>query len=598
MKTITTILILLLASAVLLFGIIAGKSILGPSGTDNEPGDEEVQETVEEEPPSLPEENDPGTEEEPIEEEEPDPDKISAIEIYLDGSRDEGIFLGEAKYGLTSKDAYTIYGDRLSQSGFLLVSEVTGYDFEPGSLHYLYIYTFIPRYGWDYTRQKVPVGGDADYSQSIELHIDGPSHNAVIEEEDKKNLRISGWSADLSVQESTGIEKIEIYLNGPRDFGISLGEVDYGREREDVANAYGNANYTNSGYSLTFDASRLESGTENTIYVYSYSTNGTYTLAIRDIVMEGEKDASNTIMSVEAEFGGSSIEVIGWAVSKDDIQNTGPRKTDIEYINKKIVFVSNKNGNEDIFSMDLDGSVLNQLTESTDKDAYPSVSTDGKKIAYTSDINGYWQIMVMDWDGRNKIQLTDDPVRSGYPTWSFDGRYIFYEVYKDGDWEIYRMNSDGSKRKRLTFNASAYDWHPFAHPYQNKVIYESGSIGHEGIYIMDNNGNNIEMISEGNPRKRVPCMSVDGEYIVFMGYEENLEFVYIMDGNGENIRRISDRRKSGHPFISPDNSIIVFESSVDGQNEIFIINLDGSEEIRLTNIPGDDWDPAFIYQLP
>ena len=598
MKTITIILILLLVSAVLLFGIVAGKSILSPSGTDNEPGDEKVQETIEEDPIPEPEENAPGTEEEPIKEEEPDPDKISAIEIYLDGPRDEGIFLGEAKYGLTSKDAYAIYGDRLSQSGFLLVSENTGYDFEPGSVHYLYIYTFIPRYGWDYIRQKVPISGDADYSQSIELHIDGPSHNAVIEEEDKENLRISGWSADLSVQESTGIEKIEIYLNGPRDFGISIGEVDYGRERQDVANAYGNANYTNSGYSLTFDASRLEPGTENTIYVYSYSTNNTYTLAIRDIVIEGEKDVSNTIMSVEAEFGGSSIEVNGWAVSKDDIQNTGPRETDIEYINKKIVFVSNKNGNEDIFSMDLDGSGLNQLTESTDKDAYPSVSTDGKKIAYTSDINGYWQIMVMDWDGRNKIQLTDDPVRSGYPTWSFDGRYIFYEVYKDGDWEIYRMNSDGSSRKRLTFNASAHDWHPFAHPYQYKVIYESGSVGHEGIYIMDNDGNNIEMISEGNARKRVPCMSVDGEYIVFMGYEENLEFVYIMDGNGENIRRISDRRKSGHPFISPDNSIIAFESSVDGQNEIFIINLDGSGEIRLTDIPGDDWDPAFIYQLP
>ena len=101
MKTITIILILLLVSAVLLFGIITGKSMLSPSDTDNEPGDEEVQETVEEDPLPEPDENGPGTEEEPIEEEEPDPDKISAIEIYLDGSRDEGIFLGEAIYGLT-----------------------------------------------------------------------------------------------------------------------------------------------------------------------------------------------------------------------------------------------------------------------------------------------------------------------------------------------------------------------------------------------------------------------------------------------------------------------------------------------------------------
>ncbi|HAJ95050.1 MAG TPA: hypothetical protein DCP02_02340, partial [Actinobacteria bacterium] len=92
MKTITTILILLLISAAALFGIIAGKSISGPSGTEEEPSIEEVPEIVEETPPPL-EENGPGTEEEPVEE-EPDPDKISAIEIYLGGPRDKGIFLG------------------------------------------------------------------------------------------------------------------------------------------------------------------------------------------------------------------------------------------------------------------------------------------------------------------------------------------------------------------------------------------------------------------------------------------------------------------------------------------------------------------------
>jgi len=598
MKTITIILILLLVFALLPFAVIGTRTIMGSSGSVDEPSGEKVPDIIEEETPPKPEEDVPEVEEELVEEEEPDPDKISAIEIYLGGPRDKGIFLGEAKYGLTSKDAYAIYGDRLSQSGFLFVSEHTEYDFEPGSLHYMYIYAFIPKYGWEYIKQRVPVSGDSDYSQSIELHIDSPSHDGVIKEDEAENLRISGWSADLSSQEGTSIEKIEIYLNGPRDFGVFLGEADYGRERQDVSNAYGNANFTDSGYALTFDASQLGAGTENTIYIYSYSKSGTYTMAMRDIVMEGEKDALNIIISVEAYLDSDLIEISGWAVSTDDVQNTGPRDTDIEYINKKIVFTSNKNGNEDIFSMSLDGSDMTQLTDSTGKDAYPDVSPDGKKISYTSDIGGYWQIMVMDWDGKNKTQLTNDPVRSGYSTWSFDGRYIFYEVYKDGDWEIYRMNSDGSGRKRLTFDAGTDDWHPFAHPYRYRVIFESGTVGHEDIYIMDHDGDNIERLSESNIRKRVPSMSVDGQYILFMGYEDNLAFVYIMDENGENIRKISNRRKSGHPFISPDNSIIAFESSVDRQNEIFIINLDGSGETRLTNIPGDDWDPVFMYQIP
>ena len=535
--------------------------------------------------------------EEQPEEEEPDPEAIAAVEIYLDGPRDEGIFLGEAKYGLTSKEAYSIYGERLSQSGFLLAIEDSGLEFEPGSVHYLYIYTLIPKYGWEYTRQKVTVDGDAGFSQSIELHIDGPGHDAVIKEEEKGSLRISGWSADLSTGDSTGIEKIEIYLNGPRDMGTFLGQADYGLERQDVANALANDNYINSGYSLTFDAGGLGSGTENSIYVYSYSTKGTYTLAMRDIFMEGEKGASNTIISAEASLEGSSVNLSGWAVSKDDAQDTGPRDTGIEYIDKKIAFVSNKNGNEDIFIINIDGTGLTQLTESTDKDAYPSGSPDGKKIAYTSEIGGYWQIMVMDADGKNKVQLTDDPVRSGYPTWSFDGRYIFYEVYKDGDWEIYRMNSDGSSKKRLTFNNGSYDWHPFAHPFQYRVIYESGSTGNEKLYIMDYDGENIERLSSDNMRMRVPGMSVDGKYIVFMGEGDN-RYVYIMDGDGENIRLISQRPNSEHPSISPDNELIAFNSYVDGQSEIFIIGMDGSGETRLTSIPGEDWGPVFIYQLP
>ncbi|MCJ7472635.1 MAG: DUF5050 domain-containing protein, partial [Actinobacteria bacterium] len=425
-------------------------------------------------------------------------------------------------------------------------------------------------------------------------------HEAIIEESEKSSLRISGWSADLTASTGTGIDRIEIYLNGPKDFGKFLGEAKYGTERQDVANALGNANYTNSGYSLTFDAGSLEPGTENSIYIYSYSLSGAYSAGIRDIIMGGEKDDDqyNTILSLEAGLSGDSIEISGWAISKDSVQNMGPRDPDMEYVSKKIVFVSNKNGNEDIFSMDLDGSNLKQLTDSSRKDAYPAVSPDGKKIAYTSDIDGdgNWQIVVMNWDGTNKIQITDDRVPGGYPTWSFDGRYIFYEVNKDGDWEIYRINSDGSSKKRLTFNTN-YDWHPFAHPFQYRVIYESGVVGHYDLFIMDYDGKNIKKISESDMIKRVPSMSIDGKSIAFMG-DGDTRYIYLMDADGTNIRKITDRPDSEHPYISPDNKYIVFNSYVDGQSEIFIINIDGTGETRLTNIPGEDWGPVFIYQTP
>jgi len=592
MKTITTILIMLLISALALFLGAAGKAFAGPDGT---PAAEDPpimpEEPVEDETAILPE-DDPG------QPEEEDPGAISSIEVYLDGPRDEGILLGEAQYGLTSRQAYSIYGEELSQSGFLLALEDSGLEFEPGSIHHLYIYTLIPEYGWEYTRHRVAVDGEAGLSQSIELHIDGPGHDALIQEEDMDSLRISGWSADVSLGDRTGIEKVEVYLNGPRDMGSHLGQADYGLERQDVAAALGNSNYVNSGYSLVFDATGLGPGTENTLYVYSYSAEGTYNLAMRDFLIEGEREDPHAIMSVEASLEGNSVNISGWAVSRDEAASAGPRATDIEYADKKIAFVSSQNGNEDIYIMNIDGSGLSQLTDSPQKDAYPAGSPDGSRIAYTAEIGGYWQVVVMDIDGSNKVQLTDDPFRSGYPTWSFDGRYIFYEAYKDGDWEIYRMASDGSDKKRLTFNSGEEDWHPFAHPYQYKVIFESGVGGREKIYIMDHDGSNIERLSDSDARMRVPSMSVDGRYIAFMGYQGDTRYVYMMDGDGENIRLISQRANSEHPFISPDNELIAFNSYVDGQSEIFVINMDGSGETRLTSLPGDDWGPAFIYQLP
>ncbi|MBM3701581.1 MAG: hypothetical protein FJW63_01085, partial [Actinobacteria bacterium] len=437
MKTVTVIIIILFVAAVILFGFIiieyTGAKILPAAETaETEQTDIVVEEEIE-----------PDTEEEEPQE-ELEQDKITVIEIYLDGDRNNGIFLGEAEYGMTSQEAFMIYGQDFSETGFILAKDNENYTFEPGSIHYLYVYALIPKYGWNCTREKIIIPGETNFDENIKLYIDNPSHNEIIKEADKSNMWVSGWSADFNFLDTTGIDRIEIYLNGPRGFGEFLGEANYGTERQDVATAFGRASYTNSGYSLNFDASKLEAGSENTLYVYSFSTSGTYYLAIRDIKMEGEEKESNAIISVDANLNNQSIEVSGWAINKNEILEGKPRNLDVEYSTKKIVFVSSKDGNEDIYSINLDGSELTRLTDHPGRDIYPAASPDGKKIVYTSDINGTWQLMVMNWDGTEKTQLTYDPWRSGSSTWSFDGRFIFFGVFQDGDWEIYRINSDGS----------------------------------------------------------------------------------------------------------------------------------------------------------
>jgi len=594
MKVLTIILVVMLVLVLALFGTAALKYIISGSNSDDLSTTEDTipVETVETTMDTQVE-----TTDEILEIPE---DEIASVEIYLDGDREDGIFLGEAVYGETSEEAISIYGPDFSDIGFSFSTENKDYTFEPGSTHYFYVYTYIEEYGWEYIRKKVVIEGTADINENIKLSIDSPAYGTVVGKDGIQEMKVAGWAFDSGVLDSTGIESVEIYLNGPKGFGKFLGEADYGIKRPDVAAVYNNAAYTNSGYIIYFDGSGLEGGRENTLYIYYLSDSGSYNLGIRNFTIEDSDREPGTVISAEVklENNGSLIQVDGWAVNQRFILEGRPRDLDKEYTVKKIIFTSSQTGNEDIFSMNIDGSEITRLTDNSGKDNYPAVSPDGKKIAYTSDINGTWQIMTMNWDGTEKTQITYNPWRTGYPSWSYDGRYIFFEVYQDGDWEIYRINSDGSGMKRLTINPNANDWHPYGHPFLYKVLYESGSVGNEGIYIMDYNGKNMETLLNNNMRERVPFISTDGSTLVYMGYEGNNSMIYRLDIENGNSEIVSGQLNNcGHPSISPDNQLIAFESPSD-QGEIYIINFDGSGLTRLTNIGGHDYDPVFMYQSP
>jgi len=601
MRTITVILIVLFAFVSIFFGVILIKKAINakestPAGiidTGTEEASVAATSSVQSTSESTVEETSAETTPETLSE------NIEKIEIYLDGNKESGIFLGNADIGLPSSDAALIYGEEFTNFGFDLKNQEKKFIFEPATPHSLYIYLFIPAYGWEYIKKEFTVPGDPTTSESIRMSVDSISDNETITIDKLKEVRVSGWAADLGVGENTGINKVEVFLDGPRNFGKLLGQAQYGLDRPDVGNAFGNANYNLSGYSLNFDASSLEQGSSHKIYIYAYSPKGTYQYLTRNIIIEGSGKESNSIVSADVNIGLESIEIKGWAINKNFIEKGIPRSTDIEYAVKKIVFVSNKSGNEDIFSMNLDGTELTQLTNDPGSDQYPSVSPDGKKIAYSATVGGTWQIVVMNWDGSGKEQITSGPYRHGFPTWSFDGKYIFLEIYIDDNWEIYRMDSDGSNLKRLTNNPGIDDWHPAAHPFEYKVIYESGPPGSEDIFIIDANGENMRKITKSDRRYRVPKFLIDGSKIIFMGFDDNnLPQVFMIDTNGENLVQITNSPGgAGIPSPSPDNKFIAYNGRSNGNEDIFIMNMDGSGQAQLTNIPGDDWGPVFLYQV-
>jgi len=91
----------------------------------------------------------------------------------------------------------------------------------------------------------------------------------------------------------------------------------------------------------------------------------------------------------------------------------------------KIVFVSDRTKNQDIWLMNTDGTMQTQLTTDSEDDVEPCFSPDGKQIVFASKRTGNFDIWVMDADGGNKRQLTTSPEDERQPVWS-RGDYLYY----------------------------------------------------------------------------------------------------------------------------------------------------------------------------
>ena len=83
----------------------------------------------------------------------------------------------------------------------------------------------------------------------------------------------------------------------------------------------------------------------------------------------------------------------------------------------RIVFYSDRDGDNDIYSMKSDGTGVKRLTNSPGDDAFPAWSPDGTRIAFASNRDGNVELYTMDADGTNLVRLTDDPAEDSSPAW-------------------------------------------------------------------------------------------------------------------------------------------------------------------------------------
>jgi serine/threonine protein kinase len=258
-----------------------------------------------------------------------------------------------------------------------------------------------------------------------------------------------------------------------------------------------------------------------------------------------------------------------------------------------IAFVSARQGNEEIYVMNADGSSVSRLTENPAGDLDPAWRPDDSRIAFSSDRDGDFEIYTMNQDGTGVTKLTDD--NHGYfgPSWSPDGQHLAFASDRDGDLNIYVLDLDNLGVIRLT-DHSGGDRHPQWSPDGLRIVFESDRDGDFNIYVMNADRSDLSRLTEDPADDLDPAWSPDGSRIAFSSDRDGDSEIYTMNQDGTSVTKLTDNNDADlSPSWSPDGQYLTFVSDRDGNNEVYVVEPDGSNPIRLTDDPGDDRGPAW-----
>jgi serine/threonine protein kinase len=175
-----------------------------------------------------------------------------------------------------------------------------------------------------------------------------------------------------------------------------------------------------------------------------------------------------------------------------------------------------------------------RFISSTQDQLYPAFSPDGRRIAFMSERSGAQEIWICDSDGSRTLQLTSFGGAAIYgPSWSPDSQNVAFTVAQKGmKDDIYVVSVNGGVPRRMTTNPAEDKWPYWSH--DGKWIYFSSTrSGREEIWKMPSSGGEAVQITRNSGD--IPQETPDGEVLYYMkGWPEAVSvWRASVDGNQE-----------------------------------------------------------------
>ena len=216
----------------------------------------------------------------------------------------------------------------------------------------------------------------------------------------------------------------------------------------------------------------------------------------------------------------------------------------------------------------------------------PSLSPDGRSVAFVSNRDGQWDIYVGLVTGGGLVRLTSDPNIEIRPRWSPDGTKLLYSrLNESGLQDIWVTPAFPGNARRIVPNAFSPTWSVDG----RQIAYSSSNT----IWICDADGANARPLTKLEPSPIFhdqPVFARSGRSVAFirrrLGPRSELALADFQTGAVRTLT--TDDALALSPVWSADDRFIYFSSSRGGTLNIWRLTVATSEAVQITAGQADD----------
>jgi TolB protein len=255
----------------------------------------------------------------------------------------------------------------------------------------------------------------------------------------------------------------------------------------------------------------------------------------------------------------------------------------------RIAFLSNKNGTDDLYVINADGSKELQLTHTAEHESISGWTRDGKQLIFSVFKNNTSSIFAIDSEGKNQHLIGTVPGRS--PVISPDGTQVIYATGSWTEMALFVSTLDGKEQRQLN-DGKSIAWNVHWAPDGKRFAFTGRGEKEIAVFVANADGSNNRQLSRvpmDEGAAQWPVWSNDGKRLaiqVSSRSHKDSAHIWLVDVASGESRKLAEHAEDyldETPFWFPDGKRLAFQSNRSGRMEVWIMNADGRNPRQVTH---------------